>query len=108
MYLFTSTISLKLSVCYFAEIQTKFYVKKSVFVGNFTTLFFLKIFAVEGNRTFVEVYSNHTLFETTCKNLFRCFKNNDFDHEDKKCSVVPKTFEDEQLEALLQKTHVTR
>jgi len=42
-----------------------------------------------------------TMSETTCRNWFRCSKNNDFDVEDKERSGAPKKFEDKELEALL-------
>ena len=37
----------------------------------------------------------------TCRDWFRCFKNNDFNVEDKEISAMPKKFEDEELEVLL-------
>lgn len=39
--------------------------------------------------------------ETTCRDWFRRFKNNDFDIEDKERSGAPKKFDDEELKALL-------
>ena len=40
----------------------------------------------------------------TCKDWFRCHKNNDFDVEDKECSGTPKkNFKDKELETLLHK-----
>ena len=45
---------------------------------------------VEVNRIFVETYSNHALLETTCRDCFRRFKNNDCDTEDKERSDAPK------------------
>jgi len=44
----------------------------------------------------------HALSETTCRDWFRRFKNNDFDVNDKERSDQPKKFEDGRLEALLQ------
>ena len=49
----------------------------------------------------VEIYSDHALLETTYRDWFRHFKNNDFNVEDKGNSGAPKKFEDEELEALL-------
>ncbi|EFN75840.1 hypothetical protein EAI_17023, partial [Harpegnathos saltator] len=63
--------------------------------------FFQKKFAAGAHRIFVETYGDHALSETTCRDWFRRFKNNDFDVEDKECSGAPKKFEDEELEALL-------
>ncbi|EFN78223.1 Histone-lysine N-methyltransferase SETMAR, partial [Harpegnathos saltator] len=63
--------------------------------------FFQKKSAAEAHRILVETYSDHALSETTCRDWFRRFKNNDFDVEDKERSGAPKKFEDEELEALL-------
>ncbi|GBP04117.1 Mariner Mos1 transposase [Eumeta japonica] len=41
------------------------------------------------------------MWDTTCRNWFRHFKNNDFKLEDKECSGALKKFEDEKLEELL-------
>jgi len=58
--------------------------------------------AAEAHRILVETYGDHTLLETTCKDWFRCFKNNNFDvDEDKERSGAPIKSEDEKLEALL-------
>ncbi|KYM99711.1 Pleiotropic regulator 1 [Cyphomyrmex costatus] len=64
--------------------------------------FNLKKSAAESHRLLVEAYGEHALSETTCRDWFRKFKNNDFDVNDKKRSGQPKKFEDEELEALLQ------
>ncbi|EFN71498.1 Histone-lysine N-methyltransferase SETMAR, partial [Camponotus floridanus] len=55
----------------------------------------------KSHRILVETYGDHALSETTCRDWFRRFKNNDFDVEDKERSGAPKKFEDEELEALL-------
>ncbi|GBN14931.1 Mariner Mos1 transposase [Araneus ventricosus] len=39
--------------------------------------------ATEAHRILVETYGDHALSETTCRGWCRCFKNNDFDVEDK-------------------------
>jgi len=57
--------------------------------------------AAEAHRILVETYNDHALSETTCRDWFRRFKNNDFDVEDKERSGAPKKFEDKELEALL-------
>jgi len=41
------------------------------------------------------------LSETTCRDWFRCSKNNDFNVEDKERSGAPKKFDNEELEALI-------
>jgi len=60
-----------------------------------------KISTAEAHRILVETCGDHVLSETICRDWFRCFKNNDFDVEDKERSGAPKKFEDEELEALL-------
>ena len=42
------------------------------------------------------VYNN-----TTCRDLCRCLKSNDFDVDDKKCSDTSKKLKDKELEASL-------
>ena len=58
--------------------------------------------AAENYCLLVKVYGKHTLSETTCRDCFRRFKNNDFDINDKERSGQPKKFEDGELETLLQ------
>jgi len=41
--------------------------------------------ADEAHRILVETYGDHTPSETTCRDWFKCLKNNDFDVEDKEC-----------------------
>jgi len=55
----------------------------------------------EAHRILVDIYGDHALLEIISRDWFRCFKNNDFDVEDKERSGAPKKFEDEELEALL-------
>ena len=64
----------------------------------------LKKSAAEAHGILFETYGQHALSEITCRDWFRCFKNNDFDFEDKERSGAPRKFEDKELEALL--THV--
>ena len=78
-----------------------FRAKESVFAGNFTAQLIQKKSAVKAHQLLVETYDDHPLSETTYKNWFRRFKNNDFDVEDKERSGSPKKFENEELEALL-------
>ena len=44
--------------------------------------------------------------ERTCREWFQCFKNGDFDVEDRHSGGREKIFEDAELEALLDKTRV--
>ena len=56
--------------------------------------------ATEAHRILVETYGDCALSNTTCRDWFRRFKNNGFNLEDKG-SVAPKTFEDKELEEIL-------
>ncbi|KAG5316943.1 MOS1T transposase, partial [Pseudoatta argentina] len=53
------------------------------------------------HRILVQTYGDNALSNTTCRDLFRRFKNNDFELEDKERSGAPKKFEDKELEQLL-------
>ena len=61
--------------------------------------FIQKKSAAEAHKILVETYDDHALLETTCRDWFRHFKNNDFDVEEYPGAL--KKFEDEELEALL-------
>ncbi|EFN77431.1 hypothetical protein EAI_13541, partial [Harpegnathos saltator] len=50
---------------------------------------FQKKSAAETHRILVETYGDYALLETTCRDWFRRFKNNDFDVEDKERSDAP-------------------
>lgn len=63
--------------------------------------FIQKKSAAEAHRILVETYGDNALSNTTCRDWFRRFKNNDFEIEDKDRSGAPKKFEDEKLEELL-------
>ena len=63
--------------------------------------FIQKKSAAEALRILVETYGDNALSETTCRDWFRRFKNNDFELEDKERSGAPKKFEDKELEELL-------
>jgi histone-lysine N-methyltransferase SETMAR len=63
--------------------------------------FNLKKSAAESYRLLAEAYGEQALSETTCRDWFRRFKNNDFDLKDKQRPGQPKKFQDEELEALL-------
>ncbi|GBP33436.1 Mariner Mos1 transposase [Eumeta japonica] len=55
----------------------------------------------EVHRILAETCGDNPLSDTTCRDWFRSFKNNDFEVEDKERSGAPKKFEDEKLEELL-------
>ena len=57
--------------------------------------------ASEVHGILVETYSDNALSDTTCRDWFRPFKNNDFKLEDKERSDAPKKFEDNELEEIL-------
>ena len=55
----------------------------------------------EAHTILVETYGENALSDTTCRDWFLRFKNNDFKLEDKERSGAPKTFEDKELEEIL-------
>ncbi|KAG5324276.1 MOS1T transposase, partial [Pseudoatta argentina] len=57
--------------------------------------------AAEAHRILVQTYGDNALSDTTCRDWFRRFKNNDFELEDKERCGAPKKFEDKELEQLL-------
>ena len=67
--------------------------------------FHLKKTAAEAHRELQKIYGDATLSlsKTTCRDWFRRFKTGDFDIDDRKREGRPKTFEDTDLEALLDK-----
>ncbi|GBP84113.1 Mariner Mos1 transposase [Eumeta japonica] len=70
--------------------------------------FIHKKFATEAHRILAETYGDNALSDTSCRDWFQRFKNNDFELEDKEHSGALKKFEDEKLEELLDKTDVRR
>lgn len=64
--------------------------------------FFGRKSAAESHRLLVELYGDHCLSRTQCKEWFTRFKSGDFDIKDKERPGQPKMFEDEELEALLE------
>ena len=52
-------------------------------------------------RELEKVYGDATPSEATCRDWFCRFKNGDFDVDDRPREGMPKTFEDAELEALL-------
>ncbi|KAG5327852.1 NUDC protein, partial [Pseudoatta argentina] len=80
----------------------------SIFVPNKVYLrgillhhFIQKKSTAEAYRILVQTYGDNALSDTTCRDWFRRFKNNDFELEDKKRSGAPKKFQDKELEQLL-------
>ena len=77
-------------------------VRKKVYLQRISQHYFIqKKSTAEAYRIIVETYGDHALTETACRDRFRCFKNNDFDVEDKERFGTPKRFEGEELEVLL-------
>ncbi|KAG5327632.1 MOS1T transposase, partial [Pseudoatta argentina] len=60
-----------------------------------------KVVETEAHRILVQTYGDNALSDTTCRDWFRRFKNNDFQLEDKERSGAPKKFQDKELEQLL-------
>ncbi|KAG5315258.1 MOS1T transposase, partial [Pseudoatta argentina] len=80
----------------------------SIFVPNKVYLrgillhyFIQKKSAAEAHKILVQTYGDNALSDTTCRDWFRRFKNNDFELEDKERSGAPKKFQDKELEQLL-------
>ena len=63
--------------------------------------FHLKKSAAEGHRLLCEAYGEHAPSIKTCEYWFRRFKRGDFDTSDKEREGRPVTFEDAELEVLL-------
>ena len=61
----------------------------------------LKKTTAEAHRELQKVNGDAALSETTCCDWFRRFKDGDFDLDDRSREGRPKTFEDAELEALL-------
>ncbi|GJQ87903.1 hypothetical protein Trydic_g1170 [Trypoxylus dichotomus] len=55
--------------------------------------------AIEAHREVYKVYTDDVLSETTCRDLFRGFKDGDLDVVDRPREERPKTFENAELEA---------
>ena len=65
--------------------------------------FNLKKSAAESHRMLVEAYGDNTLSETTCRDWFRRFNDDNFDLRDKKRENWLRKVEDCQLQSLLDK-----
>ncbi|KAG5316616.1 MOS1T transposase, partial [Pseudoatta argentina] len=80
----------------------------SIFVPNKVYLrgillhyFIQKKSAAEAHSILVQTYGDNALSDTTCRDWFRRFKNNDFELEDKERSGAPKKFQAKELAQLL-------
>ena len=80
------------------------FVPEKVFLrGVLLHYFNMKKTAAENHRILVEVYGEHALSERTCQKWFSRFKSGDFGLEDEERPGQLKKFENEELEALLDK-----
>lgn len=75
--------------------MSDFVPKKTFLRGVLLHYFCMKKSAAESCRILGEVYGEHALSETTCREWFRRFKNGDFDLEDKERPGAEKKFENE-------------
>ena len=57
--------------------------------------------AAESHRMLVEIYGDNALSETTCRDWFRRFNDDNFDLGDKKRKNWPRKVENYQLQTLL-------
>ncbi|KAG5326303.1 MOS1T transposase, partial [Pseudoatta argentina] len=76
----------------------------SIFVPNKVYLrgillhsFIQKKSAAEAHRILVQTYGDNALSDTTCRDWFRRFKNNDFELENKERSGAPKKLQDTKI-----------
>jgi len=68
--------------------------------------FNLKKSATESHRMLVETYGDNALSETTCRDWFRRFNDDNFDLSDKKRENRPRKGRDCQLQALLDEDDI--
>ncbi|KAG5315313.1 MOS1T transposase, partial [Pseudoatta argentina] len=81
--------------------MSKFVPDKVFLRGVLLHYFNMNKSAAEAHRILVQTYGDNALSDTTCRDWFRRFKNNDFELEDKERSGAPKNFQDKELEQLL-------
>ncbi|KAG5322394.1 MOS1T transposase, partial [Pseudoatta argentina] len=81
--------------------MSKFVPNKVYLRGILLYYFIQKKSAAEAHRILVQTYGDNALSDTTCRDWFRRFKNNDVELEDKERSGAPKKFQDKELEQLL-------
>ena len=62
----------------------------------------MKKSAANAHRMLSNTYGEAAISERTCREWFQCFKNGDFDVEDRHSGGREKVFEDSELEALLE------
>ncbi|XP_011882873.1 PREDICTED: uncharacterized protein LOC105570356 [Vollenhovia emeryi] len=102
---YRSTVPLKLTAGKFGTFSLEMFettVKTSMgYVSALLTL--TDKTAGEAHRIIVEIYGDSAPFDETCRKWFRRFKSGDFDVEDKERSGRPRVFEDEELQALVDK-----
>ncbi|KAG5313022.1 MOS1T transposase, partial [Pseudoatta argentina] len=78
------------------------FVPNKVYLRGILLHYFIqKKSAAEAHRILVQTYGDNALSDTTCRDWFRRFKNNDFQLEDKERSGAPKKCQDKELEQLL-------
>ncbi|KAG5313023.1 MOS1T transposase, partial [Pseudoatta argentina] len=88
--------------------MSKFVTNKVYLRGILLHYFIQKKSAAEAHRILVQTYGDNALSDTTCRDWFRRFKNNDFELEDKERSGAPKKFQDKELEQLLDIVRKTK
>jgi len=81
--------------------MSSFLLKKKHMREALLFCFNLKKSAAESHRMLVEAYGDNSLLETTCRDWFRRFNDDNFDPSDKKRENRPRKIEDCQLQALL-------
>ncbi|KAG5320966.1 MOS1T transposase, partial [Pseudoatta argentina] len=81
--------------------MSKFVPNKVYLWGILLHYFIQKKSAAEAHRILVQTYGDNALSDTTFRDWFRRFKNNDFELEDKERFGAPKKFQDKELEQLL-------
>ena len=84
-------------------IMFSFLLKKKHMREALLFCFNLKKSATESHRMLVEAYSDNALSETTCRDWFRRFNDDNFNLSDKKRENRSRKIEDCQLQALLDK-----
>jgi len=82
-------------------IMSSFLLKKKHMREALLFCFNLKKSVAESHRMLVEAYDNNALSETTCRDWFRRFNDENFDLSDKKRENRPRKVEDCQLQAFL-------
>ena len=85
------------------------FVSNKVHLRGILLLYFIQNkFAAEIRRILIETYGDNDLSDTTCKDWFRRFKNNDFKLEDKDRSGAPKNLKTKNWRKYSMKTDLRR